>query len=113
MRVLANLGKLKDGREVLFIDDSIQPFVVARNYNPAEREGQQWDNGIYFGSLDTLGSYVLGIERGITYNRMSEIADMTLHGMVEDDKDEAMYFIENEIELDESEMEYFGLTEDD
>lgn len=42
--------------------------------------------------------------------RMSEIATMALHKLIEDDEDSAYRFFSEEIEMSAEEIEYFGLT---
>lgn len=49
----------------------------------------------------------------ITRERLEEIATRALHALVEDDEETAREFFEAELELDEEEMEYFGIEFDE
>ena len=49
------------------------------------------------------------MESMINEQRLEEIATMTLHKLVEMDKESAWDFIMGEIEMDAKELEYFGL----
>lgn len=49
----------------------------------------------------------------ITRERLEEIATRALHALVEDDEETAREFFETELELDEEEMEYFGIEFDE
>ena len=49
----------------------------------------------------------------ITRERLEEIATRALQVLVEDDKETAREFFEAELELDEEEMEYFGIEFDE
>lgn len=49
----------------------------------------------------------------ISLGRMSEIATKAIDGLLEDDEEMAMEYFENELELEDYEMEYFGIRKDD
>lgn len=49
----------------------------------------------------------------ITRERLEEIATRALQALVEDDEETAKEFFETELELDEEEMEYFGIEFDE
>lgn len=49
----------------------------------------------------------------ITRERLEEIATRALHALVEDDEETAREFFEAALELDEEEMEYFGIEFDE
>ena len=52
----------------------------------------------------------------ISWERLSEIATQALHGLLEDDRESAMEYFRDTIDLTDEEREYFGVpteTEDD
>ena len=56
------------------------------------------------------------IKKTISWDRLSEIATQALHGLLEDDKESAMEYFRDTIDLTDEEREYFGIpteTEDD
>ena len=97
-------------------------YCVALNFNPTEFE---WDSGHYFYSLESALAGFLALinskyvksknqirieeEYGITFDRMVEFADRCAWGLVEDDKENAFEYFENELDMTEKEMEFFGL----
>ena len=109
MKVLANLGKLKDGRNVLFLEARYQPYVIVRNYNPDAPEGQQWDSGLYLNTLNQLAKAITAIENTIGYDRMSEIASKAIDNL---DEENFEYF-NDDVDLYDTEREYFGLEKED
>lgn len=114
MKVIADLGKLRDGRNVLVLKKANRiEYVVARNYNPDAREGQQWDSGLYIYNLTSLASTISNINHTVGVSRMDEIATRALDyidstGQLED------FLYDNDLDLSVEEKEYFELeTEDD
>lgn len=49
----------------------------------------------------------------ISWDRMCEIASKSIDGLMEDDEESAKEYLQNEVELDESEAEYFGVEFDE
>lgn len=49
----------------------------------------------------------------ITRERLEEIATRALYALIEDDEETAKEFFETELELNEEEMEYFGIEFDE
>ena len=49
----------------------------------------------------------------ITYDRLSEIADLAIQGLLEDDRLTAMEYFADTMELTEEEREYFGIPKYD
>ncbi len=112
MKVLAELGKLRTGATVVITDNKIQPFVVARDYDPSASENEQWSSGTYFASLIELALYVTYTEMPIGYQRMSEIASKAIDGLREDDEENAFNYLVEDSDLDmtDEELEYFGFV---
>lgn len=109
MKILANLGTLKNGQTVLVIEKAARiEYVLATGFNADTNE---WGSGTYLYNMDDLARAILYAERPIGYDRMSEIASKAIDGLREDDEDEAQEYCREEIEMDEEELEYFGLTE--
>ena len=114
MRVIADLGKLRDGRNVLVLEKANEiEYVIARNYNPDAREGEQWDNGLYIYNLTSLSSTISNINHTVGVSRMEEIATEALDyidsiGQLED------FLYDKDLDLSVEEKDYFGIeTEDD
>lgn len=106
MKIIKDLGKLKDGRNALVIEDAFKPnYAIVGNF-----DGEQWSYGRYFdGDLTAFAKAIIAINCDISYERMSEIADKAIYGLIEDDEQEAFYYMEDEIEMDRNEMMFFGL----
>lgn len=112
MKVIANLGKLNNGTNVLVLEKGKRTeFVLADGYDPEAPEGSQWGSGTYLYSLESLARAILYYEKPIGYDRMSEIASKAIDGLREDDEESARDYLMEEVELDEAELEYFGLEE--
>ncbi len=96
-------------------------YVVVYKYDENQPEGSQWASGTYFSYwndelnkskmlLSAIDYLITKVDDNhISLPRFEEISTMALHGLIEDDKDSAMEFFENEIELTENEREYFGI----
>lgn len=112
MKIIADLGKLNNGNNVLVLEKGKRiEFALASGYNPEAPEGSQWDHGTYLYSLESLARAILYCEKPIGYDRMSEIASKAIDGLREDDEETAREYLMEEVELDEAELEYFGLEE--
>ena len=107
--VKANLGKLQDGRDVLAINNSATPYVIARNYNPEEREGRQWDNGSYIYSLTQLGKAIVDTNLPIPYDRLCEIATRFIDN-AKDNGDVEDVIYDYDLELTQEERDFFGIA---
>lgn len=99
-------------------------YVVAYKYDENQPEGSQWAVGTYFSYsyqkydklskakalLSAVDYFLTKVSNGhISCPRLEEISTMALHGLIEDDKDSAMEFFENEIELTDNECKFFGI----
>jgi len=112
MKILADLGKLKNGRNVIVIQkaDRIE-YVLAEAYDPNGPENSKWSSGTYLYDLESLAKAILYYNMPIGYDRMTEIASKAIDGLREDDETEAQIYCEEEIEMDSDELEYFGFVE--
>lgn len=109
MRVIADLGKLRDGRNVLVLKKANKiEYVVARNYNPDAREGEQWDNGLYFNDLTNLSDAISYINHVVGWDRMEEIATSALNYIDSIDQLEDFLY-DSSLDLNNKEKEYFEL----
>ncbi len=74
MKILANLGKLKDGRTALVIEDAYKPnFVIVSGFDPAT--GTWSSGGKYFdGNLTAFCKEITDVNCVIGYERMKQIA---------------------------------------
>ena len=111
MKILANLGKLNNGKTVLVTQkaDRIE-YILATNFDP---EKEVWGHGDYLYDIEDLARAVLFANKTIGYDRMTEIASKAIDGLREDDEDEAQEYCRNEIEMDDEELEFFGLEASD
>lgn len=92
-------------------------------------ETKEWTDGDYAYSLEgALLIYLIMIdsryiksryqleceEKGeMTYDRLVELATSFKDGLLEDDEEQAMIYFEETCEMTESEMEFFGIEEED
>lgn len=113
MKVIANLGKLDSQRTALIIDNEYFPYYIVNGYN-GETEGDSlwsWTVGYY----DNIFSFAKEItnysKEGVGWYRMDEIATKTIDKLIEEDPYEAEEFLREELELDDDEVEYFGIGE--
>lgn len=113
MKVIANLGKLDEQRTALIIDNEYYPYYIVNGYN-GETEGDNlwsWTVGYY----DNIFSFAKAItnysKEKIGWYRMDEIATKTIDKLIEEDPYEAEEFLREELELDDNEVEYFGMSE--
>lgn len=93
-------------------DTDFEPYVVANGLH----EDGTWNYGHYFSNLFDAVDYakLKADESYIPYARMSEIASRAIDGLFElgnDDEDRAYGYCENEIEMTEEEMDYFGVEQ--
>ena len=92
---------------------AIEPFVVAYKPNIKDGEVMDWEHGHYFGDLFNATDFARS--RGVgymQYPRLEEIASKAIDGLVQDDEGSAYEYFANEIEMDNHEVEYFGLNEE-
>ncbi len=115
MEILANLGKLSDGRTALIIKDAYNPnFVLAHNYDPDGEENRKWTSARYFdGILTDFCREILLTEVGtssisssFSFDRLFDDAEITLEDFTgyigtlldtdaeEDDKKASCEFLE-------------------
>ncbi|GFI61099.1 hypothetical protein IMSAG049_00252 [Clostridiales bacterium] len=98
-------------------------YVVACNYDKKRLENQQWDNGIYFthfnrNELEKTRMLSRAIEcfrkkvdeEYISRSRLEEIATNVLQEYADNDRDIAIEYYKNELELTEFEYKYFGVN---
>lgn len=113
--MIRNIPMMANGNRTLIMradETNVLEYIVVSNFNPNERDGQQWNSGVYFYKDELL--YATAELFGTpSYARLSELATLFKDGLLADDYDEAMIYFEETCEMDESEMEYFGLVEED
>ena len=114
---------LRNRNVSLLQSQSDTQYCICRNYNPNEKEDQQYDGGTYFcywGDKKrkpyflsaALELFRVRTERNyISRARLEELATKFKDGLIEDDRESAMEFFEEECELTESEYEWLGITE--
>ena len=113
MKVIANLGKLDEQRTALIIDNDIFPFYIVNGYN-GETEGDNlwgWTVGYYDNVIVFAKAITNYGKEGIGWYRMDEIASKAIDKLIENDPYEAEEFLREELDLDDDEVEYFGIGE--
>ena len=97
---------LRKGNVSLLQSQSDTQYCVCRNYNPNEKEDQQYDGGTYFcyWGVKTEKDYIPRV-------RLEELTTKFKDGLIEDDEESAMGYFEYECELTEEEKEWLGITE--
>ena len=77
MKILANMGRLKDGRTALVIQDAYNPnYILARGYDP---EKEAWDSAVYFdGNLESFIDKVLETQKGISFSSLKSMFEQEL-----------------------------------
>lgn len=114
---------LRKGNLSLLQSQSDTQYCVCRNYNPNEKEDQQYDGGTYFCYWEDKErkAYFLSAalenfrvkteENYISRARLEELATKFKDGLIEDDRESAMEYFEYECEITEEEKEWLGITE--
>ena len=109
MDIIANIGKLKSGQDIILLQKADHyEFVLATGY---DKETQSWGSGTYLYDIEDLAKAILYTEQTIGYDRMCEIASKAIDGLRENDEDEAQAYCREEIDMDYDERKFFGLTE--
>ena len=109
MNIIANLGKLKSGQDIILLQKADHyEFVLATNY---DKETQSWGSGTYIYDIEDLARAILYANMPIGYDRMCEIASKAIDGLRENDEDAAQEYCREEIDMDYDERKFFGLTE--
>ena len=113
MNILANIGKLRDGRNIIVIEKANRlEYVVASGYDPDAKPGEQWSSGTYLYSLTDLACYITKVNLTIGYDRMGEIAENAV-SYLDDNRELEEFLCDRSIDLEESERKYFQLEEGD
>ena len=104
-------NNLRGNRTALMTDASYTPYVIVSGYNPKMPEGQQWNSAYrYYNDFINFAKDVMNLtETYISYDRMSEIASMTIDGLIENEPGEAEDYLRYEVELTPEEAMYFGV----
>ena len=87
----------------------VYEYVVCSNYN-----GKEWNGGDYYG-YRYLQSAIDSFNKGhsITYARMSELATLFKDGLMEDDEESAKEYFLGECDMDNDELEFFGIEHEE
>ena len=115
---------LRKDKLALLQSENNSQYVVASGYNPDGKEDEQWSYASYFmyyGNEQAKALYLQAAldmfrakseENYIPRYRLEELATKFKDGLLEDDKEEAMIFFDEECELTDSEKEWFGIADD-
>ena len=113
----------KDKLALLQAENNSQ-YAVVSGYNPDGKEDEQWSHAsyfVYYGNEQAKASYLQAAldmfrarseENYIPRYRLEELATKFKDGLLEDDKEEAMIFFDEECELTDNEKEWFGIADD-
>ena len=115
---------LRKDKLALLQSENNSQYAVASGYNPDGKEDEQWSHASYFmyyGNEQAKALYLQAAldmfrakseENYIPRYRLEELATKFKDGLLEDDKEEAMIFFDEEGELTDSEKEWFGIADD-
>lgn len=109
MKILANLGTLKNGCTALVIEDAYHPnYIIASGFDDSKPIGEKWNAATYFdGNLIAFTNAIQEIELGLNAERAIEI----IREYVSDDFENAdPAFIKDKLEscMTEEEIEACG-----
>lgn len=123
IQILFSLG---DYTLITYSKGGEDEWCVAYKYDTKEKS---WASGTYCFTLENALANMLykansdlvksphqvEVERktGLTFERIDELATLFKDGLLEDDEEQAMIYFEEECEMTESEMKYFGLSEEE
>ena len=114
---------LRNGNCSLLQSQSDTQYCVCSNYDATQPEDQQYNNGTYFCYWENkeLKARFLSAalecfrarteENYISKYRMEELASKAIDGLIEDDATEASYYFIEEMEMEDFELNFFGLNE--
>ena len=107
MKVLANCGKLNNGRHAIIIEKGgHNEYITCSDYDQTLPVGSQWNHGSYTYSLPGFMNLISMENTDVTYDRFKEIAESALSYLA--DNDLLDDFLEDrDIDLDDDEREYF------
>ena len=93
---------------VLIYRSTTDDWIAAYHY---DSETKSWAQGHYFEKIEDAMRWIQNKIDVVPFLRLEEIASKAIDGLIEDDPYEAAVYFENELELTEDEIEYFGVTE--
>lgn len=85
-----------------------QPWVAAWAYN---KERNSWGQGHYFNTIENAIEYIRMKQNKPTYYRLEELASKAIDKVIENDPWEAEEWMREELDLDDDEVKYFGISE--
>lgn len=109
MKILANLGKLKDGRQALVIEDAYKPnYAIVSGFNA---ENGTWDSARYFdGDLTHFSREITNINMVVGYDRIMQIANDCIDHDTEGTESVYVYeFLRNHVGMNTEEFRELDL----
>lgn len=104
--------KQKDEHFLLhWTENGDKPFVICSDYNPKTKN---WISGTYISDITSAVDYFekeYG-NRKIYYDRLVELATLFKDGLIQDDFDNAIEYFTEVLEMEDSEMEWFGINDE-
>lgn len=113
---------LRNGNISLLQSQSDTQYCVCSNYDATQLENQQYNSGTYFcywGDKELKAQFLSAAlecfrarteENYISKYRMEELASKAIDGLIEDDATEASYYFIEEMEMEDFELNFFGLN---
>lgn len=109
----------KKGRKFALIETG-NNYVVACGYNPLEKWGSQWENGIYYTFLNNKEKLIALAkateklfekvnDNYISRSRLEELATLFKDGLISDDRESAFEYFEDCCEMTDKEKEFFEI----
>lgn len=95
-------------------------YVVACGYNPLEKWGSQWENGIYYTFLNNKEK-LIALARAteklfekvndnyISRSRLEELATLFKDGLISDDRESAFEYFNEVCEMTDEEKKFFEI----
>ena len=93
---------------LIYRNSKYQPWVAAWDY---KGDGKSWGQGHYFETITDAMEFIRERKGYPNWYRMDEIASKLMDKMIEDDPDEAAEYLNDELEIDFDEAEYFCLAD--
>lgn len=109
----------KKGRKFALIETE-NNYVVACGYNPLEKWGSQWENGIYYTFLNNKEK-LIALARAteklfekvndnyISRSRLEELATLFKDGLISDDRESAFKYFNEVCEMTDEEKKFFEI----
>jgi len=93
---------------LIYRNSKYLPWVAAWGY---KGDGKSWGQGHYFENITDAMEYIREMKGCPNWYRMDEIANRAIDKIIENDPYDAEEFLNDELEIDFDEAEYFCLAD--